>query len=367
MHIIVTVSNDLVTDQRVKKMCQTLVSWGHSVHCVGVMRRKSWEVDQNMYKITRLSLLFQTGPLFYASLNVRMFLFLLFQKTNMIYANDLDTLPAARMVSLIRRKPIVYDTHEYFTEVPELVRRPFVQFIWKKIEQLFFKGLKHIITVNQSIADLYEQEYGKKLKVIRNIPMKPEQIVPASREGYGISKDTFILILQGNGINIDRGAEEALLMMPHLDNCLLIIAGSGDVIPQLKKQTFELNLTSKVRFIDRLPWNELMKITAMCDLGLTLDKGNNINYLYSLPNKIFDYIHAGIPVFASDLPEIARIIRMYNVGYIHHNHNPLDMANAVKDLIQNKNQLSAYRDACKMASNQLIWENEVEQVKEWFE
>jgi glycosyltransferase involved in cell wall biosynthesis len=249
--------------------------------------------------------------------------------------------------------------------VPELVKRPKVQAIWKRIESNIFPRLSKIVTVNESIANLYEQAYGKKLEVMRNIP-RAIQIQKKSRSELGLPENSFILILQGNGINIDRGGEEAVMMMQHLENALLLIAGSGDVIPELKKYVVEHQLENKVRFLNRMTYAELMTYTACSDLGLTLDKNTNINYRFSLPNKVFDYIHAGIPLLASDLIEVKGIIEGNRVGLIAQNHQPEHLADLVKELIVDKALQADFRENCKKASLRLYWENEVLSIQKWY-
>src|SRR5690606_20110318 len=98
--------------------------------------------------------------------------------------------------------------------------------------------------------------------------------------------------------------------------------GGGDVIPVLKSMVKELKLNDKVLFKDKMPFKDLRQYTMNCDLGLTLDKDTNINYRFSLPNKLFDFIHSGIPVLSSKLPEIENIIETYHVGFFIENHDP---------------------------------------------
>jgi glycosyltransferase involved in cell wall biosynthesis len=365
MRVLVTLSNDLVTDQRVQKVCNSLIEWGHQPILIGRQLTNSLPLPEWSFKAVRMKLFFRSGPLFYAELNIRLFLKLLFSPCDAIHANDLDTLLPAFLVSRIRNKQLVYDTHEYFTEVPELVKRPKVQKIWKRIESNIFPRLSKIVTVNESIASLYEQAYGKKLEVMRNIP-RAIQIQKKSRLDLGLPENTFIIILQGNGINIDRGGEEAVIMMHHLEHVLLLIAGSGDVIPELKKYVIEHQLQDKVRFISRMPYSELMTYTACSDLGLALDKNTNINYRFSLPNKVFDYIHAGIPLLASDLIEVRRIIEENKVGLIAQNHQPEHLADLVNELIVDKAMQADFRENCKQASLNLYWENEVLSIQKWY-
>ena len=132
--IIVSVTNDLTTDQRVAKICNSLTDLNLEVILVGRILKKSIQINRN-YSTKRFKLWFNKGPLFYANYNIRLFFFLLFTKTDFLWSNDLDTLLANHIISKWKSKKLIFDSHEYFTEVPELIDRPKVQKIWKRLEQ----------------------------------------------------------------------------------------------------------------------------------------------------------------------------------------------------------------------------------------
>jgi glycosyltransferase involved in cell wall biosynthesis len=352
----VCVTNDLATDQRVHKTCMALLQCGYEVLEYGRMLPGSLPL-QRPYRTLRVKHLFNRGPLFYAEYNIRLFVRLLFSHFDLVVSNDLDTLSAAYLAAKIRNKKIIYDTHEYFTETPELVNRPKVQKIWKSIEKIIFPKLKTVITVNDSIAKLYENEYGTMLHVIRNIPAN-FTIEASNKQQLELPVDKKILIIQGAGINIDRGAEEACEAMKYLDGFVLLIAGSGDVIPQLKKMVAEQNMEEKIIFRDRMDYKLLRQYTQLCDLGLAIDKNTNINYLYSLPNKLFDYLHAGIPVLSSGLPEIRKIIDEFQVGYHLENHDPQHIAQTIKTIFSDMPLYQINKENTLIASRELNWESE---------
>jgi glycosyltransferase involved in cell wall biosynthesis len=366
LRVVVLVSNDLSTDQRVLKVCRTLHNWGHEAFLTGRLLPESLPMQELPFQTKRMRLFFRTGPGFYAELSFRLFIKLLFVRCDVIHANDLDTLLPAYLVSVIRRKKLIYDTHEYFTGVPELMNRPGIRKVWKGIERFIFPRLQRIMTVNDSIASLYESEYHKQLCVVRNIPMRIKKAALLLRKDLNLPEDRFIIILQGNGINVDRGAEEAVEMMRKLEGCLLLIAGSGDVIPQLKVQVQKNGLTEKVVFLPRMEYTKLMQITACCDLSLTLDKDTNINYRYSLPNKLFDYIHAGIPVLASDLVEVNKVVNTYQIGSIVSQVTPEKLQEAIHNMRENEEQRLLFKSNCAKAAQELTWEKEIEAIRNWY-
>lgn len=356
--VIVSVTNDLVTDQRVDKSCRALQKTGFEVLLVGRRRRGSLNMDTRPYRCHRMRLVFEKGPLFYAEYSVRLFLFLLFHRVNCLLSNDLDTLLPNFWISRLKQIKLIYDSHEYFTEVPELVRRPKVQQVWRKIEEYVLPEMKEMITVNESIADLFRKKYGIKVHVIRNIPRRTLLPAPATRKELGLPEDKHLLILQGSGINIQRGAEELVEAMSCLDDCLLLIVGSGDVLPTLKKQVIENHCEDRVRFFPRMPYCNMMTITQLAELGFTIDKDTNLNYRFSLPNKLFDYIQANVPIIASHLPEIECIIEKYDIGDFIADHRPEMIALTVQRALTDRNRMQKWKNNLACAARELCWENE---------
>ena len=155
-------------------------------------------------------------------------------------------------------------------------------------------------------------------------------------------------------------------MMKWLDRAVLIIAGNGDVIQQLKENVISEKLEDRVIFMPRMPYNELLGLTQLCDLGLTLDKDTNINYRFSLPNKLFDYLRAGIPVLASDLTEVRKIVETYHTGWIVEKVDPQLMANQINEFIDNPDVYLKVKTNLTEASKQLSWEKECQVLDKWY-
>ncbi|MEO8087084.1 MAG: glycosyltransferase [Bacteroidota bacterium] len=365
MRIIISVVSDLVTDQRVHRTATTLFNKGHEVIVVGRKKKESLDISRQ-YKTVRFKLWWEKGALFYAAYNLRLFFYLLFHQVDVVVSNDLDTLLPNYLVSKIKGAQLYYDAHEYFTEVPELANRPNIQKTWKLIEQWIYPTLKHTWTVNESIAKLYRDEYGNEVDVIRNVPVTVKSVVKKTRAELNLPDDKKILLFQGAGINIDRGGEEAVQAMQYLDNCLLLFIGSGDVIGRLKEITVQLKVEDKVRFIPKLPFDELRAYTEVADIGLSLDKDTNINYRYSLPNKIFDYIHAGLPVLSSNLVELRKIVEDYQIGMIAEQHNPVYLADRIKEMLSDEKRFDSWKENLKLAAAELCWEKEEQKLLQIF-
>jgi glycosyltransferase involved in cell wall biosynthesis len=358
------VINDLSTDQRVARACSVMQYVGFQVVLIGRRFANSAELKRD-YSIKRFRFFVNKGPLFYFFYNVRLFFYLLTRKKlDVLYANDLDTLGANALVSIIRRKPLIYDSHEYFLGVPEIQQKRMVKWVWKSIERFCLPWVDTFITVNDSIAKLYSKVYKKEIFVIRNMTLRSAIHFENNSTDLDLPKNTFVMVMQGAGINIDRGYEEAILSMKYIDHALLLIIGKGDVIDDLKNLVKQQNLESKVWFLGVLPYAKMMQYTAASHLGLTLDKDLSINYKFSLPNKLFDYINAGTPVLGSNLPEVAKIINDYEVGMVIEEVSPESIAKAINELIEDKERYNFYRQKCQRAAQVLNWETEQKKLNE---
>jgi glycosyltransferase involved in cell wall biosynthesis len=357
--VIISVTNDLVTDQRVHKVAMSLTSAGYSVKLVGRKLPASPTVSRS-YPTYRMILLFNKGPLFYAEYNIRLFFHLLFSKAEILLSNDLDTLPANYLASKLKMKPLVYDSHELFTEVPELIERPKIQRIWLKIEELILPKIKYSYTVCQSLASYYNQKYDISMKVVRNAPMRKESVqwIP------DINKKNIVLY-QGS-VNIGRGIDLVIKAMKFLENVEFWVIGSGDVLNEMKDIARVKGVSDKVKFMGRIPFSDLVHYTHQAMVGISIEENRGLNYYYALPNKVFDYIHSGVPVLGSNLPEIASIIKNHGVGRIIENREPEHIASEIRAMMSDQESRKQWLKNLDKAKRELHWENEENILMELF-
>ncbi|RKD85175.1 glycosyltransferase [Mangrovibacterium diazotrophicum] len=360
----IVVINDLVTDNRVHKVAQSLLEMGYTPKLTGRRKRKSMPLAERDYATHRMRLFFERGPLFYVEFNFRLFFRLLFSRSKIILSNDLDTLAASYFAAKLSRKKLVYDSHEYFTEVPELIDRPFKQRMWRRLEKLILPRLKNAFTVSQSIADEYQKLYGTPFKVIRNLPVR-NQSLEYQQDLTVVPHEEKIVIYQG-ALNLGRGLEFAIQSMRFLQGVQLWLVGSGDLEEYLKILARQLNLQFKVKFFGQIPFQELSQLTAQADLGLSIEEDLGLNYRYALPNKLFDYIQHRIPVLVSSLPEMTRIVEKYGIGQILQTHQPEGMAKQIEELLHNEDLRKEYLNKLLIASKDLCWENEQPVLKSIF-
>ncbi len=389
--IILSVTNDTFADNRVHKMASTLHSFGHDVIIAGVKTRQ--KVTQPEYaRIVLLPMLFKKKAFFYIEFNIKLFFFLLFKRVDVLLANDLDSLLANYLASVLKNKKLVYDSHELYVESPEIINRRKVQKIWKRIEKLCIKRVDLGITVSDSIAKHYQKLFNKKFIVIRNVPFCNAG-VPAVDNPISFFENDNIILYQGS-LNIGRGLETAIESFSLIDNAKLAIIGDGDIMEDLKQLAVKLKVSEKVIFTGRVSQNVLPVYTRQATIGLSIEEKLGKNYEYALPNKLFDYIHAKVPVIVSALPEMEKIVKKYNVGelFVREENNTINnqqaekhqdsqrdipdnyevgnnakkLASIINDLLNDPDKLTFYKRNCAIAAEELCWEKETETLKEYF-
>lgn len=357
--VILSVTNDLVTDNRLHKTACTLLEMGFDVLLVGRHLSKSADISNRPYATKRFKLLFSKGFAFYANYNIRLCWFLLFTKGHVLLANDLDTLPANFLVSRIKGIPLVYDSHEYFTEVPELQNRAFVRNCWKKMEAFILPRLTHAYTVSSSIAKAYETMYKTRFQVIRNLP------VYTSEAQCLQDFERPVIIYQG-AVNMGRNIDKLVLAMKELQQVTLWIVGTGDLFHEIEKLVQDQQLQEKVKIFGKIPLEKLPEITRKATLGVSLEEPFGLNYTYALPNKLFDYLHAGLPVLVSKLPEMEAVVSTYQVGETIEECTPQYIAETIRNMLNNTVKMEFYRKNAMHAAKELCWQNEAEKLKSIF-
>lgn len=356
--IIVSVISDVVTDQRVQKECNTFFKMGYEVLLIGRKSKNNFGLSELPYTVVRLKNLFKGGPLMYLMFNAQLFFYLLFKRADILWANDLDTLLSNFLIARLKNIKLIYDSHEYFTMS---VYKPTSRKIWQWLENFLFPKLKNVITVNDSIKKVYEEKYNVPITVIRNVPYKKGL---TAIESINVAKEKKILIIQGVGINENRGAEEAVEMMQFLpEEFLLLFIGRGTIMEKLKQMVKELNLENKVQFIGVLPYDKMMNYTRQSFLGLIFEKIDFTDqHNFALPNRFFDYIKAGIPVLSTKAVEIKALIEKYNIGTFVDNLNPAHLAERIVQISQDTSNYNCWKSNSAKAANDLCWENEEQKL-----
>lgn len=353
MKVVVSVFNNLYTDQRVEKTCKTLYNNGYSPILIG----NNWGGLPDMerpYPFSRINLKSKSLRLAYIEFQGKLYKELLKKTDNssIIYSNDLETLVPSYMVSRKKNIPLVFDSHEIFTEMPTVQGR-WVKHIWKLIEKNYVPKVDKMITASNSYAEWFVKEYGiQKPVVVRNLPR--QQFF----DSY-IENDKKIILYQGV-LNFSRGVDKAILAMQYLDNAELWIAGGGPMQEFFFNIAKEAKLENKVKFLGKLTPDDLRAITPKADVGISIEENKGLSYYYSLPNKISDYIQSRVPVVVSNFPEMQNIVNTYRVGEIIESHDPKHLAEKLSIVLEKGK--ASYLNHLNLAAQELCWENEEEKI-----
>ena len=352
-----TVTNDLTYDQRMDRICTSLSENGYDVTLVGRRLSASLPLTDKKYRQKRIRCLFSKGKFFYAEYNTRLFFYLLLKKMDAICAIDLDTILPCLKISRWKKIPRIYDAHELFTGLKEVVSRPAVLRAWTKIEKkavpLFTLGY----TVSESIAGEFRKRYGVQYATIRNVPVLEETEPRQSAERF---------ILYQGAVNEARGFEFLIPAMKQV-NCKLVICGDGNFMPQLKALIHDHGLEDKIVLKGMLSPEELRAFSRTAYAGIAVAENTGLNQILALPNKFFDYIHSGLPQVTMDYPEYRKINRQFEVAVLIGDLAPGRIAAALNNLLEDAVLYARLKDNCLRARLVLNWKEEEKKLLAFYQ
>jgi len=346
--LVFTVTNDLTFDQRMIRICTSLANAGYHVLLVGRKMKDSIPLKKMAFDQRRLHCFFSRGKLFYAEYNLRLLFFLLFKKFDLICAIDLDTIIPCLWVSAIRRKKRVYDAHELFCEMKEIVQRPAIYRIWKNIEKKTVPSFDFGYTVNEPIAEEFRKMYHRDYGVIMNAPVLRPLAIPEKKEKY---------ILYQGAVNEGRSFETLIPAMKEV-NAKLIIAGDGNLMNQTRKLVKECGLESKVSFVGKVEPFKLLKYTLGAYIGVTLFENKGLSNYFSLANRFFDYFHSGVPQLCVDYPVYRELNKTRPVALLTTDLSSKNIAHQLNLLLENDVLYKDLQQNCLYQREVLNWQNE---------
>ena len=358
MKILVSAFSNLYTDQRIEKVCETLHSNGHQIELIG----NNWAGEGEMqrpYPFFRIQQRSRSLKFAYAEFQWKLYRDLKKRadKNTVLLANDLDALLPNSLISKKLNIPLVFDSHEIFTEMPAIKGR-WTQKVWQFLEKRLVPGTKYMMTESFSYAEWFREHYGVNAVVVRNIPRRitEEPEIPANNPR--------IVLYQG-AINQSRGIPSAILAMKNVENAVFKIIGDGPRRKEYEDFVIKENLQNKVKFVGKLHPTELRKLTKTADVGLSVEENGGVSYLYSLPNKVADCIQSRVPLVMINFPEMMRVYNDFKVGEIVENHEPENLAAKINTVLENGRK--HYLPELQRAARQLCWEKEEPKILELFE
>ncbi|MEP7238402.1 MAG: glycosyltransferase [Ferruginibacter sp.] len=346
--LIFTVTTDLSYDQRMIRICTSLANTGYKVLLVGRKLKSSIPLSAQPFQQKRINCLFEKGKLFYAEYNIRLFFYLLFKKMDCIGAIDLDTILACYFISKIKKAKRVYDAHELFCEMKEIVTRPGIYRMWKRIERFTVPKFKNGYTVNQPIADEFKKMYGVDYEVIRNIAVLKEIQAVEKKENF---------ILYQGAVNEGRSFETLIPAFKNI-NCKLIICGDGNFMEQAKELVAANNVVDKMIFKGKITPEELTVITQQAYIGITLFENKGLSNYYSLGNRFFDYLHAGIPQLCVNYPLYKEINDQQPIAVLIDDLSATNIAAQLNNLLVNEVLYNELQENCFKLRQSLNWQHE---------
>ena len=332
-----------------QRICQTLDQAGYQIFILGRNFSKSIELAAEKYQQQRLSLWFQKGKLSYLELNFRIFFKLLFHKTDAFYSVDLDTLPACWLLAKLKSKKLIHDAHEFMEEVPEVYDRPLTKKVWRLIGKWFVPGVDLAFTTSLTVGAELEKIHNKKYYLVRNITYLTENEPTESH----LKERGFWVFL--GAVNQGRGIEEFLEILPYT-NRKLVILGDGDRMDAIKKLVSDKLIEHLVDFKGKVKPPEARQIMKNAWAGINLLTDEGLSYRYSLANKFFDYVHAGIPQICIKFPEYKLLMAEFEVGVL----SSLEKESllAASQIISFPEKQSHFRQQTQLAKHSWNWQSE---------
>lgn len=346
--LVFCVTNDLNFDQRMQRICGTLSAAGYNVTLIGRESTDSPPLKPRPWREIRIPVKAQKGWLMYASYNWKLFQQLRKLDADAICAIDLDTIIPVWLVSKLKKTTRIYDAHELFTEQKEVVTRPAIHRFWKLIERFFVPRFSLGYTVNGFIRDYFQTAYGVDYAVIRNMPLKRTELPKQA--------DPSFILYQG-AINEGRCFEQLVPAMRGIQ-AELHIYGKGNFESQLRKLVQDYQLSDKIKIFQSVEPEQLKNVTSQSSLGLTLFEKTGLNQEYSLANRFFDYMMAGIPQVCVNFPVYKSINNDHRFALTISNTEPATIAKAVNKLLNDPVLYAELQSNALQAREILNWEAE---------
>lgn len=364
--IIFTVTNDLSYDQRMIRICTSLANNGYRVTLVGRKMKQSIPLTAQPFSQKRHTCFFSKGVGFYAEYNLRLFVWLLFQKIDCICAIDLDTILPCLFISKLKGTKRVYDAHELFCEMKEIVSRPSRYKIWKWIERFAVPKFTFGYTVCKPIAEEFEKMYGVKYEVVRSLPVNEEGHVlqalsyeQTEPKTLNLKPETFF-IYQG-AVNEGRSFETLIPAMKEV-KIPLHIYGDGNFFTQTKELIESNKLQQKVLLKGKLQPIALQQITPTAFAGITIFENNGLSNYLSLANRFFDYIMAGIPQICVNYPSYTQINKENEVALLISDTNSKTITDALNLLVSDAVLYKNLKENSIKAREILNWHQEEKKI-----
>ncbi|HJE19823.1 MAG TPA: glycosyltransferase family 4 protein [Aliicoccus persicus] len=367
--------NNFMNDARVLREAKTLVDNGYRVVIIAkrdMNEKHLKKVERLMPGLTVLRPLRRAAKkptnnsiidkhLVNAWLMLRMIFIGRTSGASIYHAHDLNTLIQGVMSAKLRMKKrkLIYDSHEVQTS-----RTHYNTKLVRRIEGFLLKFVDHVIVENDTRADYHAELYGERPTPVHNYSelYNIETVEPVDLRGmFNIDEDKVLVLYQG-GIQEGRGLPALIEAFAEIDDAVLIMIGDGKERDNIVNLRNELGLGNRVFFIDRVPYEDLRRYTKSADIGIQFLENTNFNHYSASSNKLFEYMMAGVPVIASDLPEMARVVKGEKIGLIVEPGSKESLIEALRTLITDDDLRKQFKENMSQAKLKYNWDVEQDQL-----
>ena len=284
-------------------------------------------------------------------------------KADYYFAEDVYTLPFVVSISKINGGRVFYDSRELYGHLAGLKHKQTIQKILYQIERIFIRHVDNVITTGEMDSEFLQKEYGlKETIVLRNLPMRQSGVEPFNfRKKFKLDEEIKILLYQGVILH-GRGLKILFEVVKKTSDTFLIVIGDGEHRNYYEELSESEGIKPRVFFMGKVPQRFLLNYTAGADIGFALIENISLSYFYALPNKLFEYIQAGLPVIVSNFPQMKKIVDDYKIGIAVDLEREEDVIAAVVKLIKEKSFYNELKSNCIIAADKLNWNVEIEKM-----
>ncbi len=358
MKVAYFILNSFDIDSRARLEVETIGQMGHQVEIIVTVGAETKEyLGFPIYRIAQPT--WPSRKIRFIQYNLRAAMIGKKLRADIYHAVDVDTLAAAFWAARKTRGKVIYEARELYTELEPLRGRNLVRSFWSNLEKRLIGKAARVVTINDSIAaELCRRYRIKKPDVIRNVAKSPNSIKPLDlRRKFGIPDDRKIIVYQGV-LRRGQGLLYQLDILQHLDGVVMMFIGGGPIESKLQEKSSRLGLDDRVIFTGKVSPDELLNYTASADAGILLMEDIALNNRLALPQKLFQYLSAGIPQIVSPMPEISRFVEDEKTGVVVSLSDPREAADAIAGFILNENMYSEVKENCRKSALKNNWETE---------
>jgi glycosyltransferase involved in cell wall biosynthesis len=371
-------------DGRLKRVASALAKAGYRVTVIDVDHEGGTvqELEQFGISVRHISLPRWTQPFYKSSAKIPWLLFkvtrillgiltVVLASADIYHASDITALPACYLAARLRRKPLIYESYELPLVDQRTKRQPIIRSVSVWLLRLMLPYCSSVIMVSPPLVEEMQHLYGGPgAVVIRSVPNY--QVAPTSdrlRRTLGLDAATRIALYQGY-VQPNRGLDLLVHAAKFLaPETVIVVMGDGPSKSSLAELVAQEGMGDRVKLLPLVPYTELLSWTASASIGLNvLPPDYSPSIYFCLPNKLFEYLMAGLPVLTSHLPAVVEVLRQYDVGQVVDSLDPKAVAEAINALLADKEALMRMRaNALAAARDTLNWEAESQRLVRLYE